>query len=120
MHEGFINHPEAGVAMPKILSAFEKDAFEYAGASGGFIDSGYPFCRGRILSFIEKDRAQYNMDSTIFWASGAAMMIRASLYKELGGLDDNFSRIWRRLISLRAQLAGFEIWAFPSSVVYHI
>lgn len=73
MHEGFASHPNAGVAMPKILSAFEKEYFEYAGASGGFIDVlGYPFCRGRILSNIEKDRAQYNRDTTIFWASGAA------------------------------------------------
>lgn len=122
MHEGFDNHPEAGVAMPKILSAFEKDSFEYAGASGGFIDSlGYPFCRGRILSYIEKDRAQYNRDSTIFWASGAAMMIKSSLYKDLGGLDENFFAHMEEIdLCWRAQLAGFEIWVFPSSVVYHV
>lgn len=122
MHEGFVNHPKAGIAMPKILSAFEKDSFEYAGASGGFIDIlGYPFCRGRILSHIEKDRAQYNRDSTIFWASGAAMMIRASLYHELGGLDDNFFAHMEEIdLCWRAQLAGYEVWAFPSSVVYHV
>ena len=35
---------------PKLLSLVEPARFEYAGASGGFIDYlGYPFCRGRIL-----------------------------------------------------------------------
>jgi len=122
MHEGFLTHPNAGVAMPKILSAFEKDYFEYAGASGGYIDIlGYPFCRGRILSCIEKDRAQYNRDSTIFWASGAAMMVKSSLYKELGGLDENFFAHMEEIdFCWRAQLAGHEVWAFPSSVVYHV
>jgi GT2 family glycosyltransferase len=122
MHEGFASHPNAGVAMPKILSAFEKEYFEYAGASGGFIDVlGYPFCRGRILSNIEKDRAQYNRDTTIFWASGAAMMVKSSLYKELGGLDENFFAHMEEIdFCWRAQLAGYEVWAFPSSVVYHV
>lgn len=122
MREGFELHPKAGIAMPKILSAFERDKFEYAGASGGFIDIlGYPFCRGRILSCIEVDRAQYNRDSTIFWASGAAMMIKSSVYRELGGLDENFFAHMEEIdLCWRAQLAGYEIWAFPSSVVYHV
>ncbi len=122
MHEGFAAHPNAGVAMPKILSAFERDYFEYAGASGGYIDIlGYPFCRGRILSCIEKDRAQYNRDTTIFWASGAAMMVKSSLYRELDGLDENFFAHMEEIdFCWRAQLAGSEIWAFPSSVVYHV
>lgn len=122
MHEGFAAHPNAGIAMPKILSAFEKEYFEYAGASGGFIDLlGYPFCRGRILSNIEKDRAQYNRDTTIFWASGAAMMVKSSIYRELEGLDENFFAHMEEIdFCWRAQLAGYEIWAFPSAVVYHV
>ena len=35
---------------PKILSYYSKEKFEYAGASGGWIDKyGYPFNRGRIF-----------------------------------------------------------------------
>ncbi|HNW48373.1 MAG: glycosyltransferase family 2 protein [Bacteroidales bacterium] len=119
---GFENNPAAGVAMPKILSAFDRESFEYAGASGGFIDRlGYPFCRGRILSNIEKDKGQYNLDSQVFWASGAAMMVRSSLYHKLGGLDDNFFAHMEEIdFCWRAQLSGSEVWAFPSSVVYHV
>ena len=119
---GFENNPSAGVAMPKILSAFDRESFEYAGASGGFIDRlGYPFCRGRILSNIEKDKGQYNLDSQVFWASGAAMMVRSSLYHKLGGLDDNFFAHMEEIdFCWRAQLSGSEVWVFPSSVVYHV
>ena len=39
-------NPEVAACQPKILSYSNKDLFEYAGASGGFIDIyGYPFCR---------------------------------------------------------------------------
>lgn len=122
MLEGFEAHPRAGIAMPKILSAFERDYFEYAGASGGYIDVlGYPFCRGRILSHIEKDCAQYNRDVPVFWASGAAMMVRSGLYRDLGGLDDNFFAHMEEIdFCWRAQLSGSEVWAFPGSVVYHV
>lgn len=122
MLEGFENNPGAGVAMPKIMSAFDKESFEYAGAAGGYIDLlGYPFCRGRILSNIEIDRGQYNLDAQVFWASGAAMMVRSELYKKLGGLDNSFFAHMEEIdFCWRAQLSGSEAWVFPSSVVYHV
>ena len=116
------NNPRIGICMPKIKSAFERDFFEYAGASGGYIDYfGYPFCRGRILSYIEKDSAQYNQEREIFWASGAAFMIRASLFRTLGGFDDSFFAHMEEIdLCWRAKLTGSQVWAFPDSVVYHV
>lgn len=114
--------PEAGICMPKIKSAFERESFEYAGASGGFIDAlGYPFCRGRILSNIEIDCAQYNSDREIFWASGAAFMIRSALFHKLGGFDTNFFAHMEEIdLCWRAKLAGWQVWVFPDSEVYHV
>ncbi len=67
-------------AMPKILAYNNKKQFEYAGASGGYIDKfGYPFCRGRILDKTEEDKGQYDDVKDTFWASGAAMFVRADL-----------------------------------------
>ena len=44
-----------------------KNYFEYAGASGGYIDFlGYPYCRGRIFDTIEKDYGQYNEEKEVF------------------------------------------------------
>ncbi len=109
-------------AMPKILAYNNKNQFEYAGASGGFIDKfGYPFCRGRILDKIEEDRGQYNDVKDIFWASGAAMFVRADLYKHFGGLDDDFFAHMEEIdLCWRMKNAGYRIVVVPESVVYHV
>lgn len=90
-------HPEAAACQPKIRSWRQKELFEYAGAAGGFIDRyGYPFCRGRILSVVEKDNGQYDTVVPVFWATGAALFIRRKDYLDAGGLDGRFSLIWKR------------------------
>ncbi len=116
------NNLSAGICMPKIKSAFYKEMFEYAGASGGYLDYfGYPFCRGRILSHIERDSGQYDMNREIFWASGAAMLIRSELYKKLGGFDDMFFAHMEEIdLCWRAKIDGWQVWAVPESVVYHV
>src|SRR5690606_474457 len=82
---------QIGACQPKVLSYHNKEYFEYAGAAGGWIDAwGYPFCRGRVFEECEKDEGQYNDAQPCFWATGAALFVRAPLYKKLGGLDEYF------------------------------
>lgn len=109
-------------AMPKILSFHDKSKFEYAGASGGFIDKfGYPFCRGRILDKTEEDKGQYDTVRDIFWASGAAMFVRADLYKQFGGLDKDFFAHMEEIdLCWRFKNAGYRIVVNPQSTVYHV
>lgn len=116
------SNPDVGICMPKIRSFSEPKDFEYAGACGGFIDSlGYPFCRGRILSKIETDNRQYDNAREIFWASGAALMIRSELFKALGGLDESFFAHMEEIdLCWRAKLAKWQVWVYPESVVYHV
>ena len=116
------NDESIAAAMPKILAYNNKNQFEYAGASGGFIDKyAYPFCRGRIIGTIEKDVGQYDKISEIFWASGAAMFIRANLYKEAGGLDNDFFAHMEEIdLCWRLKNMGFKIIVNPNSVVYHV
>ncbi|OFY40507.1 MAG: glycosyl transferase family 2 [Bacteroidetes bacterium GWF2_40_14] len=120
--ENMDSYSSVGICMPKIKSAFDHDSFEYAGACGGFLDVlGFPFCRGRILSNIENDRMQYNQAIEVFWASGAAMMIRSELYRSLGGFDELFFAHMEEIdLCWRAKLAGWQVWVFPESVVYHV
>ena len=76
---------------PKILSYYDKERFEYAGAGGGYIDKyGYPFCRGRVFQHLEKDEGQYDDTKEVFWATGACMFVRSDIYHKSGGLDDSF------------------------------
>ncbi|MEO8862405.1 MAG: glycosyltransferase family 2 protein [Ginsengibacter sp.] len=107
---------------PKILSYEHQNQFEYAGASGGFIDSlGYPFNRGRIFDTCENDEGQYNNSAQVFWATGAAMFVRSKLFHELNGFDDYFFAHQEEIdLCWRFQRAGYKIYVEPSSVVYHV
>lgn len=107
---------------PKLLSYREPGMFEYAGAAGGWIDTlGYPFSRGRVFDICEPEAHQYDEAEPIFWASGAAMFVRADVYHELGGLDAYFFAHQEEIdLCWRMQLAGYRIMSCPSSVVYHV
>ncbi len=107
---------------PKLLSYHQPALFEYAGAAGGWIDSlGYPFSRGRVFDVCEKDEGQYDDPQRVFWASGAAMFVRAKLYHEMGGLDGSFFAHQEEIdLCWRLQLAGYTIMSCPHSVVYHV
>lgn len=120
---GFMEeHPEVGICQPKILSESDRTRFEYAGAAGGFIDRyGYPFCRGRILSNVEKDVHQYDDPIECFWASGACLVIRSALFHHLGGLDESFFAHMEEIdLCWRAKLLGYQVWCVPQSKVYHL
>ena len=109
-------------AMPKILSFEEKESFEYAGACGGYIDFlAYPFCRGRVFNHLENDEGQYDDIQSIFWASGAALVIRRSIYQNFGGLDkDYFAHQEEIDLSWRLHNAGYKLAVIPESIVYHL
>jgi len=113
---------QVAVCMPKIKSFNDKTSFEYAGAAGGFLDRfGYPFCRGRIFNVIEKDNGQYNDAREIFWASGACMFVRASLYKKAGGLDDDFFAHMEEIdLCWRLKNMGYKIMVVPQVEVFHV
>jgi len=107
---------------PKILDYNKKQYFEYAGASGGYIDKlGYPYCRGRIFNNIEKDVGQYNDQHEIFWATGACLFIRSKYFFEIGGFDDDFFAHQEEIdLCWRFKNKGYMIMIEPKSIVYHV
>lgn len=109
-------------AQPKILSYQTRNEFEYAGAAGGFIDSlGYPFCRGRIFNSFEKDSGQYNDTRQVFWATGACLFIRASVFHQHNGFDEDFFAHMEEIdLCWRIQQSGMKIFYTGSSRVYHV
>ena len=116
------SHPECGACAPKLHSWQQKDMFEYAGAAGGYLDRfGYPFCRGRILSRLQKDCGQYDTPADVLWATGACLMIRSSVYSRLGGLDERFFAHMEEIdLCWRMQLEGWTVSVVPESTVYHV
>jgi GT2 family glycosyltransferase len=115
-------NPEIGVVQPKVLDEKNPELFEYAGAAGGFIDFlGYPYCRGRLFSHIEKDIGQYDDEIPVFWATGACLFIRNELFKELRGFDDRYFAHQEEIdLCWRAQRLGYQVWYTSKSKVFHL
>lgn len=113
---------KVAAVQPKIKSVLKPEHFEYAGAAGGFIDKyGYPFCRGRIFDEVEKDQGQYDDETDIFWASGAALAIRKDLFLQFDGFDEDFEFHMEEIdLCWRLQNSGYKIRYCPKSVVYHL
>ncbi len=116
------NNPDIAACQPKIRSYNDKEYFEYAGAAGGYIDYlGYPFCKGRIFSNLEKDEQQYEEVSDIFWASGAALFIRSGAYWEVGGLDERYFAHMEEIdLCWRIKNLGHRICYCPQATVFHV
>lgn len=114
--------PSIAACQPKILSFHQKNLFEYAGAAGGWLDRfGYPFSKGRIFEFCEEDMGQYDQQEPIFWASGAALFIRASVFHAMRGFDESFFAHQEEIdLCWRIQLEGYRVYSCPASVVYHV
>ena len=115
-------NPNISACQPKILDYNNKDSFEYAGASGGYIDNlGYPFTRGRIFDSIESDNNQYDDVKEIFWASGACFFVRADHFNEVNGFDNDFFAHQEEIdLCWRLKIKGYQIMVHPRSVVYHV
>ena len=115
-------HHDISACQPKLLSISDRHAFEYAGASGGFIDRlGYPFCRGRVFETVEQDKGQYNDQADVHWATGAALMIRSDDYWAVGGLDPRFFAHNEEIdLCWRLRIRGRRIVCVPESCVYHV
>ena len=115
-------HPDVAACQPQLLSIFDKDRFEYAGASGGYLDRfGYPFCRGRIFDTVEADNGQYDDVTDILWATGAALMIRSADYWAVQGLDARFFAHNEEIdMCWRLRIRGRRVVCIPDSYVYHV
>ena len=106
---------------PKIKNFYAKNNFDYAGASGGFIDYlVFPFCRGRIFNTVEQDNNQYDDNIKVFWTSGTAFLTRNNIFKQLNGFDEKlFAHMEEIDYCWKGILCGYENWVIPESVVHH-
>lgn len=114
--------PTIAACQPVLKDFNKKNFFEYAGASGGFIDAlGYPYCRGRIFNSIEEDQDQYRDSVEIFWATGACIGIRSNLFHEVGGFDAYYFAHMEEIdLCWRLKNRGYKIWVETSCQVYHV
>jgi len=113
---------DVAAVQPKLLQFDDRTRFEYAGASGGFLDRyAYPFTRGRIFDTLERDEGQYDDARDVFWATGAALLLRRAALDEVGLLDERFVMHMEEIdLCWRLWRAGWRVCVEPRSSVYHI
>jgi GT2 family glycosyltransferase len=105
----------------KVLQFTRRDRFDYAGAAGGELDLfGYPYAWGRVFDTLETDTGQYDSTRDVFWASGAALLLRRSALDRIGLLDETFFAHMEEIdLQWRLLRAGYRVVCQPSAVVYH-
>ncbi len=114
--------PDIAVVQPKLLSYQKQGFFDYSGAAGGEMDVfGFPFARGRIFEFIERDQHQYDEHPpAIFWASGTAFLARKKRLMQAGLFDEHFFAHMEEIdLQWRLHLLGYQIQVVPEAVVWH-
>ena len=114
--------PGVVAVQPKLLQHGDRSLFEYAGASGGFLDrDGIPFTRGRLFDTLEADTGQYDDARDVFWATGAALVVRRSAFLAAGGFDEAFGMHMEEIdLCWRLQRAGGRVRVEPASRVFHL
>lgn len=122
LNKCFQRDKDIAAVQPKVLSDEQPEYFEYAGAAGGYLDRFcYPFCRGRIFDTVEKDSGQYNNETDIFWASGAALAVRKEIFNEVGPFDEDFEFHMEEIdLCWRLWNSGYTVRFCPHSTVYHL
>ncbi|MBN1780638.1 glycosyltransferase family 2 protein [bacterium] len=106
---------------PKILSLQNPGMFDYAGAAGGEMDIfGYPFARGRLFHVMEEDTGQYDASGDVFWASGAACVLKRQALDRVGSLETSFFAHMEEIdLCWRLHAAGYRVCVATEAVVYH-
>ncbi len=74
----------------------------------------------RPVGYGEVDRGQYDSPTRCV-SCGGAMMVKSSLFQDLGGFDEIFNPFGPEDLdfSLRLQEKGWEAWYVPQAMAYH-
>ncbi len=116
------NNKETAACSPVMLDFNRRDHYEYAGAAGGYIDRyGYTFCRGRVFHTLEAATSIPKKPLSVFWTTGAAMLIRSEIFHQAEGFDENFFAHMEEVdLCWRIKNMGYRLAVIPGSKIYHV
>ncbi len=106
--------PDGGVFASKVMFFDNKNVFNSA---GGLCDLyGFSPLRGTF----DKDIGQYDKSDMVFYAHGAAMMVKKALIDKIGFLDEDYFIYHEELdFCWRAWLSGSKVYYVPTAIAYH-
>ena len=113
--EAVTSRPQVGIAGPKILGWYDRKHILEAGIS--ITENG---TRWTGLEDREQDQGQHDEIKNVLAVSTAGMLIKRSLFEELGGFDPSLE-LFRDDIDLgwRAHIAGYSVICVGEAILYH-
>jgi GT2 family glycosyltransferase len=105
--------PSVGCVASKVLD-WEGERVDYVDGAMTWFGMGYKREVGR------KDTGEYEEPKDVLFATGAAMVVRADLYRDVGGFDERFFMFYEDVdFGWRLNLLGHRVRYVPTSVAYH-
>jgi hypothetical protein len=97
----------------KVLD-WEGKRVDYVGSAITWYGMGYKPHAGEV------DRGVWDQERDVLFGTGAAMFIKARVFVELGGFDDNFFMFYDDVdLGWRLNLLGYRFRFQPKSLVFH-
>ena len=114
--ESIEERPQVALAGPKLRGWSDRTQLLEVGISISGNGS-----RWTGLEPAEKDQGQHDSISEVMAVSTAAMLVRRSVFEELGGLDINLA-LFRDDVDFgwRAHVAGYQAICVPQALAYHV
>jgi GT2 family glycosyltransferase/glycosyltransferase involved in cell wall biosynthesis len=105
--------PTVGAVASKVL--------DWDGEKIDFVDAGLTwFGMGYKRHAGSPDDGTHDAPRDVLFATGSAMFVRASLYRELGGFDERFFMFYEDVdLGWRLNLRGWRVRYEPSSLTHH-
>ena len=113
--EAVVARPQVGIAGPKILGWYDRKHILEVGLS--ITENG---TRWTGLEDREHDQGQHDQVKDVLAVSTAGMLIKRSLFEELGGFDPSLE-LFRDDIDIgwRAHIAGHSVICVGEAILYH-
>ena len=107
--------PDVGVVVPKLL--FMDGAMQEAGAIIFDDGSGWNYGRG-----LDPDKPELNYAREVDYGSGACLLVRADLWRRVGGFDERYVPMYYEDADLcfAARDAGYSVVFEPTAAVFHV
>ncbi|MEN4012619.1 MAG: glycosyltransferase family 2 protein [Chloroflexota bacterium] len=108
------SNPKIGILGPLVFHHNEPDVIQSAGGKMT------PRWQAYHIGQNEPDAGQFSIPTKMDWISGCAILVRASVIRQIGALDERFFYYWEETEwCLRTSKAGWQIWLVPQAKIWH-
>jgi hypothetical protein len=103
------------------IGAVASKVLDWEGVDVDFVDGSVTwYGMGYKPHAGEKDRGNWDVEKDVLFGTGAAMFIRAQVFEQLGGFDDNYFMFYDDVdLGWRLNLLGYRFRFQPKSLAYH-